>query len=167
MRSFFAALCLLLLSACSGPLVIDNTPEKDPNDSGSFLTGRDEGGISLGDLTPKSNGTAGLPVNALIWRASLDVTSVLPIADVDAFGGSILSEWYSLPSRPDEQIKLAIFVLDKELRSDAVRVIVYVRTRDGANWADAGTDVALGLEIEELILTRARELRAASISDSN
>ena len=167
MRSFFAALSLLLLSACSGPLVIDNTPEKDPNDSGSFLTGRDEGGISLGDLTPKSNGTAGLPVNALIWRAALDVTSVLPIADVDAFGGSIVSEWYAVPETPNERIKLSIFVLSKELRSDGIRVVVNTQNRaSNGDWVDGGIDEELSRKLEELILTRAREIRAETIGEN-
>jgi len=167
MRSFFAALSLLLLSACSGPLVIDNTPEKDPNDSGSFLTGRDEGGISLGDLTPKSNGTAGLPVNALIWRAALDVTSVLPIADVDAFGGSIVSEWYAVPETPNERIKLSIFVLSKELRSDGIRVVVNTQNRaSNGDWVDGGIDEELSRKLEELILSRAREIRAETIGEN-
>jgi hypothetical protein len=100
-----------------------------------------------------------LPINALIWRASLDIVSVLPIEDIDAFGGSIITDWYALPSRPDERIKLSVFVLDRELRSDAVRVIVYVQKRQDGLFVDAGIDTELSDRLEELILTRARELR--------
>ncbi len=80
--------------------------------------------------------------------------------DIDAFGGSIITDWYALPSRPDERIKLSVFVLDRELRSDAVRVIVYVQKRQDGLFVDAGIDTELSDRLEELILTRARELRA-------
>ena len=140
-----------------------STTKKDPG--GSFITGRSEPGITLSDLTGTSNREfAGLPVNALLWRASLDIASILPIDDIDVFGGTILTDWYSLPSKKNEQIKLAIFVMDKELRSDAVRVVVYVETRKGDNWEDAGIDKALSTKLEDLILTRARELRASTVT---
>ena len=78
-----------------------------------------------------------------------DIASFVPLADVDTFGGSILTEWYSLPSRPDERIKLAIFVLDRELRSDAIRVIVYVKARnDGVSWVDAGQDIEMSTRLK-------------------
>mgnify|MGYP002001263496 CR=1 FL=1 len=106
----------------------------------------------------------GMPVNALLWRASLDISSILPINDIDVFSGTLLTDWYSLSSKPSEQIKLAIFVLDKELRSDAIRVVVYVQARQGDVWQDAGIDLELATRLEELILTRARELRASSVT---
>ena len=119
----------------------------------------------MSDLAGTSNKNfSGLPVNALLWRASLDIASILPIDDIDVFSGTILTDWYSLPSKQNEQIKLAIFVLDKELRSDAIRVVVYVETRKGENWEDSGVDQKLATKLEELILTRARELRASSVT---
>jgi len=160
MRVLFFSGLLLVLAACSGLQMGPPVEERDPEDIGSIITGREKAGLSISDLTnPSSSGTAGLPINALIWRASLDIVSVLPIEDIDAFGGSIITDWYALPSRPDERIKLSVFVLDRELRSDAVRVIVYVQKRQGGLFVDAGIDTDLSSRLEELILTRARELR--------
>ena len=167
MKRFILLSSLAFLVACSGSNVTAPQPERDPEDTGSFFTGRSTAGISLSDLTSDSGGGAGLPVNALLWRAALDVTSVLPIDDVDAFSGSFVTEWYSLPSKPDERIKLAIFVLDRELRSDGIRVVVYVQERNGDNWQDAGIDQGLSQKLEELILTRAREIRAATALQSS
>jgi hypothetical protein len=138
------------------------TNKEDP---GSFITGRSESGVSLSDITGLSNKeSSGIPVNALLWRASLDITSILPIDDIDVFSGTLITDWYSLPSQPSEQIKLAVFVLDKELRSDAIRVVVYVQSRKGDVWQDAGIDPELAIRLEDLILTRARELRASSVT---
>ena len=153
------------LIACSSFEPNTNSPATDKDNPGSFITGRAESGVSLSDLAGMSGKeSAGIPVNALLWRASLDIVSILPIDDVDVFSGTLLTDWYSLPSQPSEQIKLAIFVLDKELRSDAIRVIVYVQSRQGDVWKDAGIDQELGTNLEDLILTRAREIRASSVT---
>jgi hypothetical protein len=163
MRLLFALVLILGLTGCS----IRGTDPVEEKGPGSFLTGRAEQGIRLSDITGDKNNSAGLPINALLWRASLDIASSIPLDDVDTFGGTIVTEWYQLDSQDDERIKLAIFVLDRELRSDGIRVVVYVQKREGANWADHGTDTEMGLQLEELILTRAREIRASSVSESN
>ena len=138
-------------------------PATNKDEPGSFITGKSEGGVSLSDMAGLSDKeSAGIPVNALLWRASLDIASILPIDDIDVFSGTLITDWYSLPSQPSEQIKLAIFVLDKELRSDAIRVRVYVQSRQEDIWQDAGIDPELAIRLENLILTRARELRASS-----
>ena len=153
------------LTACSSLEPKTDIPATDKEDPGSFITGRSESGVSLSDITGLSNKeSSGIPVNALLWRASLDITSILPIDDIDVFSGTVITDWYSLPSQPNEQIKLAVFVLDKELRSDAIRVVVYVQSRKGDVWQDAGIDPELAIRLEDLILTRARELRASSVT---
>ena len=153
------------LTACSSSEPRTDIPAIDKEDPGSFITGRSESGVSLSDITGLSNKeSSGIPVNALLWRASLDITSILPIDDIDVFSGTLITDWYSLPSQPSEQIKLAVFVLDKELRSDAIRVVVYVQSRQENIWQDAGIDSELAIRLENLILTRARELRASSVT---
>ena len=111
--------------------------------------------------------TGGLPINALLWRASLDIVSTIPIDDVDTYGGTIITEWYSLADSPNERIKMTFFVLDLELRSDAIRVQVYVQRQENGVWVDSGTDSALGRKLEELVLTRAREIRAAGVNETD
>ena len=147
---------LIGLAACSSSTP---TAEKGP---GSIVTGRAEQGVSLSDLVGLSgeNNSLGLPINALLWRASLDIMSTIPIDDVDTFGGTIVTEWYQLNKTSNERIKMTAFVLDRELRADGIRVVVYVQKRVGNNWQDSGTDNEMGRRIEELILTRAREIRA-------
>ena len=153
------------LTACSSLEPRTDIPATDKEDPGSFITGRSESGMSLSDIRGLSDKeSSGIPVNALLWRASLDITSILPIDDIDVFSGTLITDWYSLPSQPSEQIKLAVFVLDKELRSDAIRVVVYVQSRQGNVWKDAGIDPKLAARLEDLILTRARELRSSSVT---
>lgn len=159
MRPIFLIILIFCLFSCSTG---NNIPERK-NGPGSFITGKSEQGISLRDLAgvgSKNNGV-GLPINALLWRASLDIMSTIPLDDVDTFGGTIVTEWYQLNKTSDERIKMTAFVLDRELRADGIRVVVYVQKRIGNSWQDSGTDSEMGKQIEELILTRAREIRAS------
>ena len=113
MRCPLFILVIIGLSACS----LAETPTAPQNDGpGSVLTGRAEQGISLSDILKRNENTAGMPINALLWRASLDIASSIPLADLDTFGGTIVTEWYQLDAADEERIKLAIFILDRELR---------------------------------------------------
>ena len=164
MRKILFPLLLSLFSACTNLPQTNTSEEKGP---GSFITGKDTRGISLLELGKTSSGDPSLPINALLWRASLDIASALPLDDIDIFGGTIVTEWKQPNENNDERIKLAIFVLDRELRSDGIRVVVYVQKRDGSNWRDEGTDNEMGSRLEELILTRAREIRAETVRETN
>ena len=70
-------------------------------------------------------------------------------------------------NQPNKRLKLAVFVLGRELRSDAIQVRTYVQNREGNSWTNTGRDNSLGRKLEDLILTRARELRAAVISETS
>ena len=166
MFKYLLSIAVLFVTACSstGPEDASTKKHKD----GSFLTGRSETGITLEDISRTSNkSSSGIPVNALLWRASLDIVSTIPIDDVDTYGGTIITEWYSLADSPNERIKMTFFVLDLELRSDAIRVQVYVQRQENGVWVDGGTDSALGRKLEELVLTRAREIRAAGVTETD
>lgn len=147
-----------LLASCA-----NLTPPSDekPEDPVSVFTGK-PGGLKLSDFGKKDQAESGMPVNAILWRASLDIASFVPLDDVDTFGGSIITEWYQPKDRSSQRLKLAIFVIGLELRSDAITVRTYVQTWNGAEWVDAGRDEVLGRKLEDLILTRARELRSAA-----
>ena len=153
----------LLLSSCSG---IKTTPVEEPEGPVSVITGK-TGGIKLSDFGKeeyKSEG--GFPVNALLWRAALDIASFVPLDDVDTFGGSIVTEWHQPKANPKQRLKLTFFVVGRELRSDAITVRAYIQNRLGTEWVDAGRDEALGRKLEDLVLTRARELRAAMVAET-
>jgi len=160
MRALFY-LPLLLLVSCSS---IQPGGAIKEEEQVSVLTGK-SGGWIISDLGSRKKSTTSLPVNAIAWRAALHTASLLPLADVDTFAGTIVTEWYSLPSRVDERIKLTIFVIGRELRSDSVFVRVHVQKRSADGWSDAALDEAFARQIEGLILARARELRAESLAE--
>ena len=157
-------LLLVLITGCSLPQSSEKPNIYSP---GSIISGSAEQGINITDTFSRKENGAGSPINALLWRASIDIASTLPMDDVDAISGTIITEWYKLNENSDERIKIAIFVLDRELRSDAIRAVVYVQKRSSDEWRDDGIDDEMGIQLEELILTRAREIRAATINETN
>ena len=152
----------LLLSSCSG---LKTTPTEMPAEPVSIFTGK-PGGIKLSDFGKKDQSGDSMPVNALLWRAALDIASFVPLDDVDTFGGSIVTEWHQPKDTPNQRLKLNMFVIGRELRSDAITVHAYIQNRLGTEWVDAGRDEALGRKLENLVLTRARELRAAGTAET-
>ena len=159
----FFSLIILLTGCTSGNVP---KPQKDEGPV-SIITG-ETGGWSLSDFMDQSGSqSTTLPVNAILWRAALDIAALLPISDVDTFGGTVVTEWYSLPENPNERIKLTIFVVGRELRSDAIRVVVNVQKRDGlqGNWGNNFRDLQFSRRLEDLVLNRAREIRAESLTD--
>jgi len=99
-------------------------------------------------------------VNAYLWRGALDTLSFMPLASSDAVGGVILTDWYTPPGTSGERFKIAAYVLDRRLRSDALRVAVFRQTRQGAEWNDTPVAANTTSDIAARILARARQLRA-------
>jgi hypothetical protein len=164
------ALAFLLLAGCSGdeiPVDSSNYPKHGPKENthaqGSVLGG--DGGIVLfGGKKSGGNdegGTGGgIGVNAYLWRASLDTLGFMPLASADPFGGVIITDWYSPPETPDERFKVNLYILDRQLRADGVKAAVFRqrRTPEGS-WADAAVDRSTVTDLENAILTRARQIR--------
>ena len=70
-----------------------------------------------------------LGVNSYLWHASLDTLSFMPLVSADPFGGVIISEWYVAPTSPDERLKVTIYIMDRALRADALKVVVFRQVR--------------------------------------
>ncbi len=109
--------------------------------------------------------TNAIGVNGYLWRASLDALSTLPLLETDSSGGVILSDWFINPDAPTERLKVSVFILDKSLRADAVKVMVIKQDLAEGVWIDSSVRAGTSLQIENTILTRARELRIRSIED--
>ncbi len=171
LRAALAAAVSLGVAACGSiPGGEANFPEKRKGDTAptwskdaprETVFGTD--GLNLfggGKKKAEDGGGGGIGVNAYLWRASLDTVAFMPISSADPFGGVILTDWYAPPETPSERFKLTVFIMDRALRADGVRVAVFRQVRDGAgNWIDAAVDGATGTAMEDAILTRARQLR--------
>jgi hypothetical protein len=106
----------------------------------------------------------GIGVNSYLWRASLDTLAFMPLASADPYGGVIITDWYTNPEKPDERFKCTVYILDTRLRADGLTVTVFKQIK-GANgaWADSETSAQTQVDLENAILTKARQLRLSNI----
>lgn len=102
-------------------------------------------------------------VNAYLWKAAIDTVSFAPLLQADSNGGVIVTDWYASPTNPGERIKLTISILDQDLRADALRVAASRQINQNGSWVDAPVAAATVQKLEDIILTRARDLRRASV----
>ena len=115
-------------------------------------------------IQSSGDNAAAIGVNGYLWRASLDTLSFMPLASADPYGGVIVTEWYVNPEKPDERFKCTVYILDARLRADGLNVAVFKQNRDAAGgWIDAPHAGQTETDIENSILTRARQLRLSNI----
>ena len=103
-------------------------------------------------------------MNSYLWHATLDTLAFMPLSSADPFGGVIITDWYSAPDDTNERMKVTVYILDRRLRADGLKIAVFRQTRSGTGWVDATVNPDTAVHLEDAILTRARELRLASES---
>ena len=155
-------ICMIVsafLTACGGsdaiklpdtaPAVDSNSPKFESKSSiDDYIANR---GTLRGLINNQGKEEIGA-VNKYLWQASLDVLSFLPINTADPFTGLIVFGKGRAPG--SSQIYSAnVFISDPALDARALRVVV--RTSGGLASAETQR------EIENAILSRARELRIA------
>jgi len=112
-------------------------------------------------LAPSRMTTIG--VNSYLWRAAVDTLSFAPLITADSNGGVIVTDWYANPKTPGERVKLTVSIIDQDLRADALRVAASRQVNQGGVWVDAPVAAATVQKLEDIILTRARDLRRTTV----
>jgi len=171
-------LVALLLSACAladpeqnfprveGRTVIDGPAVERESLLGSGGISIGSGGIFGGNKPGTVGGGGGIGVNSFLWRASLDTLSFMPLNSADPFGGVIITDWYSAPDSQDERFKMTVYILDRSLRADGIKVAVFKQARDGPQqWLSAEVMGDTAIKLENAILVRARQLRLDTLGE--
>ena len=148
MRTLALIVCGLLLAGCGG------SSDKD------FIQDSDTGSTAISS----ESGQRTLGVNSYLWHATLDTLSFLPLQSADPFGGVIITDWYTSPQAQSERLKVTVYILDRRLRADGIKVAVFRQTKSAEGWADAAVNPETSTKLTDAILTRARELRLATRS---
>jgi hypothetical protein len=135
-----AAIGLIALAACGGGLGMHRSAAKS---------------------APPPNA---IGVNSYLWRATLDTLAFMPLSSADPYGGVVITDWYANPEKPDERFKCTVYILDTRLRGDALKVTVFKEVSNGAGgWTSSQASDQTSVDIENAILTRARQLRLSNL----
>ena len=165
-RRFAAVLCLIpLVAACgvkseaSYPVPADTANAQRHGTIGQ-ISGNDSGFTLFDSGKGRRGGGGALGVNGYLWRSALDTVQFMPILSADSNGGTILTDWYSPPSTPNERLKLNILIKDQTLRADGVKVTVFKQKADNkGNWRDTAVSPDTATQLEDTIVQHARQLR--------
>ncbi len=174
-RFSIAGLALLALSGCADekagnrpyepcdPVYDDNCRDQRGRAEGSLTDtfGTAEyGNVSFGEYGTSDPLGRGTNVNKHLWMASLDTLSFLPVSSTDPFTGVIATDWSAAPNAPNERLKVTAYVRATTLTADSLRVAVFrEELSDSGVWVAAPVDAATPRQLEDAILTRARQLR--------
>ena len=149
MKSIVKTLILILLFSCTSN---NNEVPIEKSEPGLFSKDTKKG-LSITDFLNKDRlDDKSFYINSFLWRSSLDVLSFAPFQSTDAFGGILVTEWYK---KNDNQIKIIATISSRELRSEGIKLKVFIKNKNG----EVSEDQDLARKIENLILTKARSLR--------
>lgn len=154
------------LTACSGDVKkadANPTPHGMKEGPGIF-SGKTGNMLDAFNKDENTQGGSKLSVNAFLWRASLETLSFLPLTQADGVSGVILSDWYQAPENANEQVKVNVYILGTRLTPQSLRAEVFKRVKRGDKWVDVPADRDTAPQLEETILTRARELRVKEMA---
>jgi hypothetical protein len=171
MRRLRCALLLcfsLFFVSCSTP-DIKSDPSYPKGETGErrekvgTITNNEKGFVLFGQgsedrLASEDNG---IGVNAYLWKATLDTVSFMPIASADPFGGVIITDWYVMPENPGERFKINAFITSKSLEANGIKVTVFRQKQNKKEWIDQQPNATMATQMEDAILTRARERKVA------
>lgn len=164
----------LFLASCTGKIE-DTYPRREGGEVIPYPTKKERetvfgpGGLNIfGTGSKKDTATTGtgIGVNSFLWRASLDTLSFLPLSSADPFGGVIITDWYTPPEAPEERFKLTVYILDRRLRADGVKISVFRQRKfvsTGVDWRTVTINPDTATQLENAILTRARQLRVENV----
>jgi len=154
--AYISILIILFLSSCSkekDPLTgkvkryEPNVDKKVQAADGIFFNKKNSGGTTYDFAT--SN---------VLWRASLDTISFMPLSNVSYSGGIITTDWYG-NKNGKEQIKINIRFLSDKLETASVVVTGFKKTCIASDDCTIKpTEYNINQPIKEKILLKAREL---------
>jgi hypothetical protein len=113
---------------------------------------------------PQLGPQTGDGVSPVLWQATLDTLNFAGMDSLDPMAGLAVTNWYSPRGKPDERMRVTVFVKSRALRSDSLVVTIERQTRDpSGQWTDATIDQSVVDSLANDILQRARQIHIARI----
>ena len=106
--------------------------------------------------------TIGMPINAYLWRASIETINFMPLSSTDPFAGTIITDWYTSETNLGERCKLNIFINGKELKTDNLKVSSFCQLFKNNQWVNVPSNNDDNTKLENVILNKAKKIKLTS-----
>jgi hypothetical protein len=158
---FITIFLIFVISSCSSLDIV-------PNKSDRFKDGQEAKGNAPMESTPLSDrfkgmfgGNSGISfTDSITYEVALKKFSIMPLVSVDRNSGAIITDWYN--SSTNERVKFNIFILYENMNNDSINIVMFKETFNGSAWIAAKVDKNTPVQIKELILKNAKQLKAAA-----
>jgi Domain of unknown function (DUF3576) len=145
-------------SATDAPKTAPSEPEDIDTEANIFtVLGLAKKG-SYKEPGPRTGNT----VSPILWQAAHDTLDFVKYTSEDPLTGSIVTDWYTPPGKPNERYRVNVFILSRALHSDSLAVTVdrQVLSANG-QWTETTIARQVETDLETAILKRAGELKRA------
>lgn len=107
-------------------------------------------------------------VSPILWEAAHDTLNFVKITSEDPLTGVMQTDWYSPPGKPEQRMRIAVFILSRALRSDSLSVSIERQQRSATGqWGSSPIARDAVTELENAVLLRARHIRAERYRDTS
>jgi hypothetical protein len=107
-------------------------------------------------------------VSPILWEAAHDTLNFVKITSEDPMTGVMQTDWYSPPGKPEQRMRIAVFILSRALRSDSLSVSIERQQRSATGqWGSSPIARDAVTELENAVLLRARHIRAERYRDTS
>ncbi|MGD9616803.1 MAG: DUF3576 domain-containing protein [Alphaproteobacteria bacterium] len=109
----------------------------------------------------RTGAQTGSTVSPVLWEAAREALGFAGFASEDPMTGLLVTNWYSPPAKPNERLRVSVFILSRVLRSDSLSVTVERQEQSPSGaWTDTPVSTDTVAELETAILLRARQIHA-------
>jgi len=139
----------------------DNVEEYEPNiRKRTEAAAKKDGGIIVFGGEKKGSGTIDFSSTNVMWRATIKTLDFMPLTSVDYSAGLIVTDWYSEKNLGKEQIKIQVYFLSNDLRSESIVVTSFKRVCESNGvCTNLPANENISKDIKNSIITNARLLK--------
>ena len=114
------------------------------------------------DGSSSQTSTIGMPINAYLWKASIETINFMPLSSTDPFAGTIITDWYTTETNLNERCKLNVFINGQELKTENLKVSSFCQSLKNNQWVNMPSSSENNIRLENAILNKAKKLKLTS-----
>lgn len=118
-------------------------------------------GLAKRESRQRTGPQTGNTVSPELWQATHDTLGFAGMSSEDPVTGLLVTKWYSPAGKPDERLRVSVFILARALRSDSVAVTVERQVRAaGGQWQPTPVAREVPDGLDSAILQRAQQIHS-------